>query len=193
VVAVIGDLGVFWAGALSVFRKLLSPDPGHALLRNVLLPKAKVASGIALHNAGVVSGLMDSSDGLGSTFEDLARASDVRFDLTMTDDALPGDVREVADRLGVEPWRLALGWGDWQLVATISGDAVEHARSVVAATGDEMHVIGEVVPGQGVWLRYGRLTGRLNAPLSERFAKDSWFTAGIESYITTIMSAPLVR
>jgi hypothetical protein len=49
-----------------------------------------------------------------------------------------------------------------------------------------------LVEGSGVTLDTGDAAGPLLALDSQRFAADSWFTAGLDSYIERMLEAPLI-
>ena len=194
VVAVIGPVGCFWAGALAVRAGLEIEDSmREELLATVLTPRPQVRAGRALRRAGVLSAAIDNSDGLGPSLGALAASSDVGIVLELADVTFPPSVSLVARLLHVDPSRLLFGWGDWQLVAGVPVSKIEEARSIVEALGETLTVVGEVVSGSGVTLRAGTSAVRLTAPDSERFTAGSWFTAGIDAYISELLVAPLTE
>jgi thiamine-monophosphate kinase len=193
-VAVVGGLGLFWAGVLSTRANLaLSAADRDAVMLNVLTPRPKVAAGVALREADVVTSIMDNSDGLGPTLEALASANSIGIELDFNDLTYPGAVERVADDLHVDPIRLAMGWGDWQLVICIPPEYLGIAQEAVKGAGETLDVIGRVVSEDGVRLISGGRKLRLMAPDSQRFARDSWFTTGIDGYITQLVEGPLTE
>jgi thiamine monophosphate kinase len=137
---------------------------------------------------------MDNSDGLASSLDTIAKANSLSFFLELQDEQLSDSVREVAARLGIDAMRLVFGWGDWQLVTSIAPDGLELARRKVEATGEVLHVLGSVTNGPpGVHAVYNGKNGTLNVPDSERFVPDSWFTSGLEAYITRLLGDPFLR
>lgn len=124
--------------------------------------------------------------------EELAAANAVRIELDLSRSMFSTSVNNIARGAGMDPIRLALGWGDWQLVVTIPGPDWEAASGILAASGERLTVIGRVVEGTGVWLRVDGEMRRLSAPDSERFAADSWFMSGIDSYITRLVEQPFI-
>jgi thiamine-monophosphate kinase len=190
-VVVLGELGTFWAGALSLRNELLSAESSDPLLRNVLTPTPKVRAGLAARRAGLLTACIDNSDGLYPSLLQLADASSTQ--VVVEGDALtysPG-VTEVADRLATEPLRLALGWGDWQLVATCRHEAIEALAELAQAAETELHSIGRVEEGSGVQLELGGSQRALMPLDSQRFTPDSWFSAGLPAYIESLLHAPL--
>ena len=97
----------------------------------------------------------------------------------------------MAQRLGVEPFRLALGWGDWNLVGTCRRGDLDALRRAVESEGSTLHELGQVEDGVGVELHHQGVEGPLLPLDSQRFTSGSWFTAGLEGYIDTLMLSPL--
>jgi thiamine-monophosphate kinase len=102
------------------------------------------------------------------------------------------DVRVMARRLDVDPVRLALGWGDWQLVGTTSPETLNELREVARRQRVACSVLGRVVDGEQVLLHHQGRRGPLLPLDSERFTSESWFTAGLDGYISTMLAADLV-
>jgi thiamine-monophosphate kinase len=192
VVVVLGEVGRFWAGTLALRNGLIDADCGNPLLRPVLTPSPQVAIGAAARNAGLLTACLDNSDGLYSSLAQLGTASGVGVELHSGDVYFADDVREIADRIGVDPLRLALGWGDWQLVGTAAANDVPALRRLAAAEGVPFSTLGKVTKGSGVTLDHDGKRGPLLKLDSERFTKDSWFTAGLDQYIATMLEADLV-
>ncbi|MCZ7651934.1 MAG: thiamine-phosphate kinase [Thermoanaerobaculia bacterium] len=186
-VVLIGNTGHFWA---AVLLKRMGIEPDDRLLSAVLTPRPKVAAGTAFARERLLSACIDNSDGLQPSLQLLAEASSVGFRLDLDTVEFSRPVRAAAAQLGVPPLRLALGWGDWQLVGTCERDDLERVRAVC---DEEVHVLGVVEPGNEVLAMVGGQLGRLGRFESERFAADSWFTAGLGSYIERILTGPLLQ
>ena len=122
---------------------------------------------------------MDNSDGLLPTLAQLAEANSCRINLLTETLSVEG-----AEKLGINPNRLWLGWGDWNVIAAISEEKFALASKIAAEMKFPLRHIGVfeigapevVLTTTGATLRAPRLE-------SERFAKDSWFTAGINRYV----------
>lgn len=190
-VVLIGELGEFWSAALAVRRGLLEADPQADFLRNVLTPRPHLRSAAALRRQGLVSACIDNSDGLYPALVQLADANGAAIRLEREAFDFSARVAELAGQLGIDAVRLALGWGDWHLIATCRPSNTRRVAEVVAAVGDEVHVLGEVVEGAGVQLREGNEEGPLLPLDSQRFMPDSWFSAGLDGYIEAMLSHPL--
>ena len=79
-------------------------------------------------------------------------------------------------------------------MGTVSPERMAGARESIESIGTDFHVIGMVSQGEpNVNLRWRGQSGSLIKLDSQRFTADSWFTAGIESYITTLVEAPYLE
>jgi thiamine-monophosphate kinase len=191
-VVCLGELGSFWAGSLMV-RQGLGLEDGHPLLNNVLTPLPKVAVGAALRGDGLLRCAIDNSDGLQPSLAQLAEASGVGISLQLDSWEFSPGVRDAAEALGTLPHRLALGWGDWQLVGSCATDRLSKVELVAAREEVEVHVVGEVVEGTGVSARFDGREGPLMRLESERFVTSSWFSVGLDGYIEQMLQTPLLE
>lgn len=193
-VVVIGDMGDFWAFCLASMRELSVPEELLAKGKhNALTPTPKVDAGRELARFRLLTSCMDNSDGLYPCLKELARASESSIIVSADEIGYPDGVAFVAGSLSVHPFRLCMGWGDWQLVGTMRPQDVSAAAAVATGAGASVHVIGHVAAGPGeVILRIRGTSGRMLALDSERFAADSWITSGITGYIETMLTAPIV-
>lgn len=190
-VVVLGDLGDFWAATLSIKRGLRDKSPDDPLFRNLLNPRAKTGCGLELRRHNLLTSCIDNSDGLQPSLRQLGEASSVAIHIDRDQFSFAEEVRRAAAGLDVDPLRLALGWGDWQLIGTCRNQDLAKARECAERTATGFHVIGVVEEGQGVFLRDGEGGGLLLPLESERFSKESWFTAGIDSYVGKMLEDPL--
>jgi thiamine-monophosphate kinase len=192
-VGVVGDLGEFWAGVLSVQRGVsVSESDRASIMLNVLTPEPKVRVGQSLRELGLVSSAIDNSDGLFPSLRALARANDVGIELDFSEVEFTSGVTTVAEALGISPVRLALGWGDWQLVVTFRAGDRGGIEDACALHSSPFYEIGTVVEGSEVVLRDGEAAGPLMALDSQRFTPGSWFSAGLTAYISMMLEAPLI-
>jgi thiamine-monophosphate kinase len=192
---VIGEMGLFWAALLGhLFPDRLSVT-GRASrrLRDALhRPVARLREGRVLGDAGVVSACMDASDGVSGCLRELAVRNSVDFVLDGAALTPSDPVAQVADALGVDPRRLLLSWGNWELVITVPPDRSAEFQRLALRHGIQHQFIGQVAEGTGYVLLYedGRAR-RLTNFASERFSPTSYFTHGIESYAQWLLHEPL--
>lgn len=191
IVVVLGDLGAFWAGVLGVRNKLVARNSADPLLRNALTPIPKIRAGVAARRAGLLTGCMDNSDGLYPSLLQLSAASSARMVIEGDSLTYSAGVVDIARELDTDPLRLALGWGDWQLVATCRSDKLDALAELAHAAETALHRLGRVEEGTGVGLDRRGSHGDLLPLDSQRFASDSWFSAGLDAYIDTLLHGPL--
>lgn len=191
-IVVVGDLGSFWAGTLAVRHHVtMDESTEKRLLHNVLTPVPKVGIARELVEKGTLKACIDNSDGLYPSLVQLADANQVRMHISMDGIQFPEQVMSICSTLGIDPVRLALGWGDWQLIASLDTAKLRELEDVGARHRVPTFVIGRVERGRGVVLEHHGKIGPMMPIDSQRFTRDSWFTAGIESYIDLMVEGPL--
>ena len=173
----VGAGGRFWRDALLVREQHEAVDKG---ISPLFRPRSQLRAMAALHKEDVIVAAMDNSDGLLPTLAQLAEANKCRANLFTECLNVEG-----ADRVGVDPIRLWLGWGDWNVIAVVSETKFETATEMAERNDFEIRQIGILEVGSPEVIMTGRDGRRSVAPRleSERFARDSWFTAGIDGYI----------
>jgi len=205
-VVALGDMGLFWAGAICLLRKkdksqkekwervIASRSEEEAqLLSNLKQPRPRVREGRALAERNLSRCAMDSSDGLIACFYEIARASravDLHIDLAgVTPHPL---VQRVAEADAIDARKLMLAWGDWELVCTVADDDLDRLKAVMAEMGCPISVVGSVRPGDGkVWFHDQSGAGPLSYVASERFTGLSYFSHGLENYLNFMRQSPL--
>ena len=114
-------------------------------IEKLLEPEPRLAEGRALARSGVVTAMMDNSDGLALSLSDLAGVSQVGF--VVEEDALPiaPGLSEAVGKKAAQELVMSAG-GDFELVFTVPRGGLEAARRACKLT-----VIGEVV-NEGIWI-----------------------------------------
>jgi thiamine-monophosphate kinase len=149
VVLVSGCVG----GAALGLRQLVQGARRSRFTRRQLVPKPRVALGLALARAGVVRSAADVSDGLAKDALHLCRPG---AGVVLDCDRLPLEPGLVpaARRLGLEPFELALAGGeDFELVVAVAPRQVDRAVAMARKIGVPLTAIGELVRGYGLRLR----------------------------------------
>lgn len=193
-VYLVGQSGRFWAGVLAYTHWPHEVAEDSQLLDPVVRPRPQLAAGIALSDSGLVKSLTDNSDGLYTTLQAISVEAGGGFDLTLSDSWISdATARRVAERLGLETVRLALGWGDWQLIAVVQRDNGDEFEGLCSSQAFEHHRIGTVSSTPGVRANYRGRSGLLLPLDSQRFAPSSWMSIGLGSYIDMLIGGPLVE
>jgi thiamine-monophosphate kinase len=133
-IVVTGSLGAA-AGGLALSRaasgraaEALSQPWGRALIEALERPIARVGEAQVLARVGATA-MMDLSDGLSTDLSRLCEASGVGARVVLGAVPSPKPCRRGAEMLEVDASALALSGGeDYELLATVPGDAVEAAR-----------------------------------------------------------------
>jgi thiamine-monophosphate kinase len=152
-ILVTGSLGAAAAGALwsvevqdPVAFSTLSRDTRERTRKALVAPVPQVLAGRALADAGVVSAMIDVSDGLAADLGHICRLSHVGAILEA--ERLPVDpaAGEVASIYGRDSLSLGLyGGEDYRLLCTVGEENVEIALAAIAQAGEVGHVIGRIV------------------------------------------------
>lgn len=124
------------------------------LVKAHLEPMPRVREGRALASTGVVSAMMDISDGLAGEAYHIARESKVG--VTLSEDAIPiGEATLRAARLlERDPLEWALSGGeDFELVFTFPPESADTVQDALLDAGRSMHIVGHITPeAEGVVL-----------------------------------------
>jgi thiamine-monophosphate kinase len=133
------------------------------LVQAHLDPQPEVALGLALAASGLVSAMIDLSDGLATDLAHLCEESGVGATVTAETLPISAATRQAADALGLDPMQLAIAGGeDYRLLFTAPLSATKRLRELARhAVGGEIFRIGEIGAGQGVLLRRQGEQGRL--------------------------------
>jgi thiamine-monophosphate kinase len=185
----VGQGGIFWRDAMIILRGGALINPSSSPL---FRPRSQITSMRLLAEASIVNASIDNSDGLLPSLNQLASRSQCDIELDLSQLKVP---RQPADSIqtDIDDARLWLGWGDWNVIASISESNLSTAQRLVSESGGVLVQIGKVIgSGPGV-VRVSRHGATREAPRieSERFAKDSWFSGGIDSYVKLLLEAVL--
>lgn len=193
-VVVIGDMGLFWSGVLkSKYEIGLSTEEDEKVMSSILTPRAKTTEGQIISKYKLLSSGMDNSDGLYPSVKELAVRNNVDIHLNFSKIKWDTAASKVSEFMKIDPLRLAIGWGDWQLIGTVPEEKYNQLVNKMSEINTPVHTIGKVVPGSGsVKLLYEQEFGEMSPIDSERFSEKSWFTQGIDTYISDLLNTPLI-
>lgn len=142
-----GD-GIFVSGPLgdaSLALEILKGEniPPIALMERFVDPSPKVRLGERLRASGLVTSMIDISDGLLQDFGHIADASGVGFDIRAGDVQMSVEYKDACGSYDLDPFKYSLTGGeDYELLFTVRGDRVDEFR---AAFCKDVYMIGEVV------------------------------------------------
>lgn len=158
-VCVTGELGTAESGLQAMSMNI--PDYVEKILTKKLFePQPRVNEGIALAKSGVVTSMMDISDGLALSLYDLGKSSNKGF--LIDEDKIPilDETRIVSPDLDLPLY----GGGDFELLFTVRPDAIEKAKKVC-----NLNIIGEVTSGDILIKRNGVIS-KIEARGHEHFS-----------------------
>ena len=163
ILAVTGLFGKPAAGLRLLLGDYAASKNCKVLLDSVFMPNARLIEGLALSRSGTVSASMDSSDGLAWSLHELARLSNVGFEVEAV--PLAPEAKQFADLNSLDAAELALyGGEEYELVLTVKPQAWSAAVAAVEAAGGQLYTIGRVTEQKQVVLK----TGGTKTPLEMR-------------------------
>lgn len=132
---------------------------------------------------------MDASDGLYATLVGLTVEQGLGFEFQPERLQFSPYVLEWARRAGVDPVRLALGFGNLELVCAGSAADELRLRQIAKRNGVNLSPLGKVTAGDSVIEvgRNGKLMEMANFD-NERFTLESQFTGGLDAYRDRLLS-----
>jgi thiamine monophosphate kinase len=133
----------------------------------------------------------DNSDGLLGAIWNLAERSVCRMVLDLDAADLSQAVRDAAESTNIEPLRLGLMWGDWNVVACVRPDAYDILAAACRRARIEHRRIGRVVSGKPAIMRLVQGDYRPTRILrNEAFADWDYRTAP-DAAVKRILHEPL--
>jgi thiamine-monophosphate kinase len=193
---VVGDMGLFWAGAAARLGALhAAAEHRDELERNLRRPVPRLREALRIAELGLSRCAIDCSDGPHAAFSELAAAGaavDVHVDVRGVR-AHPA-VEAVAREGAIDVPRLLLAWGDWQLVCTCDPARFAELEAAMAALGCPAHRVGWVSTGTGrAWYHADEGTGPLAGLPNERFTRGSYFLSTLDEYLALLRETPLAN
>ena len=115
------------------------------LIKAHLEPVPRVREGCVLASTGVVSAMMDISDGLAGDIHHIARESKVGAAIREAVVPIGESTLLAAKLLGCDPLEWALSGGeDFELVFTFPPEFADTVRDALSNVGGTMHIVGHI-------------------------------------------------
>ena len=187
-----GEVGAFWAAYLDLEQG--SGPTGwrgskwhmSALVR----PRPLVELGWQLRQQKLANSCTDASDGLYAAIYSLTVERSLGTRIMPAEIHYSRRVAAVARALSINPLRLALGFGNMELVAAIDPSRSREAVEVASSLGVHATQIGTVIETPEILLGRGKREKLANFD-NERFTQTSQFTAGLAGYKKHLLTAAL--
>lgn len=195
VLVAFGPTGAFWGAYMALTRGVELSSMTHLqwLEDKFLRPIPQTRVGEKMRTRGVASAATDASDGLYAAVCGLTTDQGLGATLVPFAWKLPSQVRQIAAQLNLPQERLALGFGDLQLVCAVPPSQLDGAREVAAEESVHFLILGTVTAESEVCVRVGDgVERRMNNFDNERFSPESQFTGGMEAYANRLLTRPLV-
>jgi len=172
VVAVTGTLGKAGAGYYALKRRSSEKKLSKAFLE----PVPKLKEGRLLAQQRLVTSSMDLSDGLSASLYQLQEFNNVGFEIKKSALPLASELCELLDKNhGFNPYSLALHFGgDYELLVTMSAEAIEKAQKRLRKHGVDLTAIGIVTKKKDIVLVDNRNKRILENKGYEHFKKHNF-------------------
>lgn len=149
-IATTGNFGLTSAGFKNLLEGYNLPeDLSKPILNSIYLPEAYVEEGLALSKTELITGCIDSSDGLAVSLHDLRRSTGYGYRLNF----LPLDpiAKRFAQLNDLDPISLALyGGEEYNLVFTFQTKHIEQMQKALNSVGSELKIIGKVTESRDI-------------------------------------------
>nr|QNO53550.1 thiamine-monophosphate kinase [Methanosarcinales archaeon ANME-1 ERB6] len=158
-VCVTGSLGNAALGMnlIKIGREIKVPVKVEQIAKKALFqPVPRIREGIALADSGLVTSMIDISDGLALSLAELAKSSGVGFEIyedkvpVLSEELRSAETFDLSS-IGVERRALAFYGGDYELLFTVNANGLERMSEMI-----NMSVIGKVMPHEaGIYFKKG--------------------------------------
>jgi thiamine-monophosphate kinase len=169
VVAVTGTLGKAGAGYYALKRRKSEKK----LFQAFLEPIPRIMEGRLLAKQHSVTSSMDLSDGLSASLYQLHEINNVGFEIKKSALPLASELCSfIGNNHDIDPYSLALHFGgDYELLVTLSPEAIEKAQKTLRNHGANLTVIGTIIKKKNIVLLDGESKRILENKGYEHFKK----------------------
>lgn len=191
-IVAIGRSGYFWSSLIALKRGYALKSLSRAeSIDAIIRPTPQVALGIEASKLDKVHASTDASDGLYYALHCLTVSQGLGFCIERSMIRYPPVVREVAEMIDVDPLRLILGFGDLQLVWTVSEEDLSAIEAMTIAADQQILTLGVVTDTGRLEVIEDGNTRELSNFDNERLTSESQFTSGLVAYQKRLLGRPL--
>lgn len=124
---VTGNLGNSAGGLQAILNGWKKTPEVQSLIQSHKKPIPRIEAGIALMNTGLVSSMMDISDGIASDLNHILKASNVGAQIFIDKIPISSDLKSICSKYMLDPYLLAAGGGeDYELLFTAPDGIRDH-------------------------------------------------------------------
>lgn len=176
IAAVTGLFGKTAAGLKILLKKSGTPEKiREVLVDSVLMPRARLAEGIALNKTGAVTAAIDSSDGLAWSLHEIAHASNVGFRISKM--PIAKEAQAFAESNNLDPLDLVFyGGEEYELVLTVNPKLWKKAEKAIEITGGKLLRVGTVTAERELVLESGGKKRTIKSQGYEHFIRAHGIT-----------------
>ena len=153
VIFVTGEVGSSAAG-LDILRRVVSIKKYASLMKAHLTPRPHIKEGEILSSSGMVTSLIDVSDGVIADLRHICDMSKVGAVIRQIDLPISQECRQYCDKYGIKPEEFALfGGEDYVLLGTVPEHAYYKLRDLMKSEGCSIFPIGRTKPGGDILIQ----------------------------------------
>lgn len=174
-IVVTGDLGTMVSGLLSIKKDIDLSKEQTELFHNALIyqnPPYKL--GLELSKMRVANACTDNSDGLPSSLYNICNASGLGAIIDESKIPINKASKEIAQKLKIREFQLALAAGDWQYIYSIPKENIDEIQNISKKLNFPLTVIGKFIDGNKVIIKTLENEHRVLKRIeNDRFTKKS--------------------
>ena len=186
----IGNAGRFMATYLIALSRGVVLDKEQA---NVLrFPEPPLREMKSLAERGFVAAASDTSDGLLGAIQNIARASDCSFMLSLDQRLLSPTIVEAAKLHDYDPWNIFFCWGDWSIAAIVPERVYDRFAAYARDRQMSWASLGYVIAGDGhLYVDGSKGISEVMPVRNENFL-PAGFNAGLSGHLAYMLKTPIL-
>lgn len=194
VVCVVGDMGMFWLAVLQLKDNKKLDDLDEYTRSFIESPVPKVKESKILAENGNITSCMDSSDGVIGCLYEMAELNNKT--ICIKNESLKPNTQllDYCLKNRIDYRNLMLSWGGWELVFTCPAYIAENLKGIYEELNSNFQVIGTVEEKRNnfVELEDEKEKFYIEDFSSKRFDSNSYFSFGIDEYISILKNTHII-